>query len=114
VKPVLAFFGLTLVISAPLAAAPIEGILVDKACSAETKSHDAAKGHSRDCALMDDCKSSGFGIVTKDGKFLKFDAAGDKMALEALGKSTKENNFAVTVDGMVEADSIKVKSLKLM
>jgi hypothetical protein len=114
VKRVLSFlFGLTLLISAPLAAASVEGILVDKACSGETKTYDDAKAHSRDCALMDDCKASGFGVVTKDGKFLKFDPAGDKMALDALGKSSKENNITVTVDGMVEGDSIKVTSLKL-
>jgi hypothetical protein len=63
--------------------------------------------------MMDDCKASGYGLVTKDGKFLKFDAAGDKMALEALGKSSKQNNFTVIVDGMVEGSSIKVTSLKL-
>ncbi len=114
VKRVFSFlFGLTLLISAPLAAEPVEGILVDKACSGETKSYDAAKKHSRDCAMMDDCKASGFGVVTKDGKFLKFDAAGDKQALEALGKSSKQDNITVTVDGTVEGDSIKVKSLKL-
>ncbi len=106
-------FGLTFLVSTPLAAASVEGILVDKACSAETTTYDAAKEHSRDCALMDDCKASGFGVVTTDGKFLKFDAAGDKMAVEALGKSSKENNFTVTVDGTVEGNSIKVTSLKL-
>ena len=37
---------------------------------------DAAKSHTKDCALMPKCKASGYGVVTADGKFLKFDEDG--------------------------------------
>jgi hypothetical protein len=53
-------FVLTLVGAVPSFAETIEGILIDNMCSAEVqkKGFDAAKAHSKECALMDDCKST--------------------------------------------------------
>ena len=55
-------------LSAPLAAEKVEGYLVDKACSAKVVKGgvDAAKAHTKDCALMPNCKESGYGVVTAD------------------------------------------------
>ena len=44
--------------------------VVDVNCS--KKVADDPDSHTRDCALK--CAASGFGIVTKDQQFLKFDA----------------------------------------
>ena len=102
-------------VTLPLAAENVEGILVDKMCSAKIveKGYGAAKMHTKMCALMDPCKASGYGVVTADGKFLKFDAEGDKQALKALESTAKDDNITVKVDGTVSGDNLKVKSLSL-
>lgn len=99
----------------PLAAEKIEGYLVDKMCSTEVLKGgaDAAKAHTKECALMDSCKDSGFGVVTADGKFIKFDADGDRYAVKMLGLKNSEDNIQATVNGKVEGDTIAVAALQL-
>jgi hypothetical protein len=93
----------------------ISGYLVDKACSQElaAKGQKALAGHDRMCALMEPCAKSGFGVVTGDGKFIAFDAAGNKKALAAIKASKKEQDYRVTVTGDQQGDIIKVAALKL-
>jgi hypothetical protein len=99
----------------PAFAESVEGILMDNMCTGmvQKKGFDAAKGHTKECALMDNCKASGFAVVTADGKVLKFDAKGNEMAVKALEGSSKEDNLTVKVDGKVTGDSIAVSSLNL-
>lgn len=101
--------------AAALSAETVEGVLMDKMCSAKAAKEGfaAAKMHTNECALMPNCAKSGYGVVTEDGSFLKFDAAGDKQAAEALKATNKKDNITVTVDGKVSEDSIAVKSLKI-
>ena len=109
-------FALILLVGAlPLAAENVEGYLVDKMCSGKIveKGVGAAKMHTKMCALMDGCKASGFGVVTAEGEFLKFDGAGDKLALKVLEGTDKEDNISVTVDGKVKGGNIAVKGLSL-
>ena len=95
--------------------ATVQGFLVDKMCA----SHHASEGekwgkmHKRGCALMPDCVKDGYGVLTADGKFFKFDEAGDKKALKALKASDKANDLRVTVTGKKHGDTLKVSSLKL-
>lgn len=102
-------------LSVPLAAETVEGYLVDKMCSdgVVKKGVDAAKAHTKECALMPNCKGSGYGVVTADGKFLKFDKDGDRMAAKVLGFTSRKDNIKVTVDGEVKGDSIVVKAVQL-
>jgi len=95
-----------------------KGYLTDKMCgSGFVKSGDAkiaatkAKKHTKDCALADDCKASGFGVVV-GAKFLKFDEAGDKLALEYLNGTKKESNLLVAVNGTMDGNNLKVTSIK--
>ena len=96
----------------------LKGYLTDKMCGTGfTKTGDAktaaakAKKHTKDCALEENCMASGYGLVF-DGKFHKFDEAGDKIALEYLNKTKKENNLFVMVKGTMDGDKIKVTSVK--
>jgi hypothetical protein len=100
---------------APSFAETVEGILMDNMCSGmvQKKGYDAAKGHTKECALMDNCKDSGFAVVTPDGKVLKLDAKGNQMAIKALEGSSKTENLTVKVDGTVSGDAIAVSSLDL-
>ena len=83
--------------------------LVDTACSAKVK--DAPDSHTASCAIA--CANSGFGIIGSDGKYLKFDEAGNKRALAALKATKKTDHLRATVVGVRDGEIIKVKSVSL-
>jgi hypothetical protein len=84
--------------------------LMDVNCSRRAAADPDA--HTRDCALK--CAASGFGIVTKDQHFLKFDSAGNAKIVEALKASTKKDHLRVNVSGDVQGDTIRVDSISLL
>jgi hypothetical protein len=95
-------------------AATYKGYLVDKMCGTGfAKSGDVekatakAKKHTKDCALEENCKASGYGLLI-GAKFHKFDAAGDKLALSYLNKTKKESNLTVEVKGTMDGENINV------
>ncbi len=82
----------------------IDSMCVDKAKASPDK-------HTVKCALA--CEDGGYGILTADGKFLKFDEAGNAKTVAALQATKKTDALRVTVDGTLSGDEIKVTSLKL-
>ncbi len=92
------------------------GYLVDKMCAQkmtkldEAKATEKAMKHTKDCALEDMCKEDGYGLVS-NGKFIKFDDNGDKLAVAYFEKSTKEKDFLVDVSGTMDGDVMKVESI---
>ena len=84
-----------------------QGHLMDAMCAAKMK--DKAAGHKAKCALS--CAKSGFGLVTADGKYIKFDEAGNAKAQEALKATTKEQDLKIKVTGTLDGDTIQVESL---
>jgi len=84
--------------------------VVDVNCS--SKVADNADAHTRDCALK--CEKSGFGIVTEDKQFLKFDADGNAKILKQLKNSKETDHLRVNVKGDVNGDTLKVDSIKLL
>jgi hypothetical protein len=101
----------------------LKGVIIDKACSSKAEVRllpggieggmIVAEAHTRECALMPACQKSGYGIFTWDQKFVAFDSAGNRKALEAIKASKKLDDFEVEVTGILEGDTIKVESLKL-
>lgn len=95
----------------------MKGYLVDKMCATgmvkKTPEEAMAKAakHTKSCALDESCVESGFGLVY-DGKWIKFDEAGDKKALAWLKKTDKKNDLVVEVTGTHDGDIFKVASLK--
>jgi opacity protein-like surface antigen len=87
-------------------AATWSGTVVDTMC----KDKDVA-GHTRQCALG--CAKSGFGLVTSDGKFVKFDESGNAKALAALKASKKDKDLRAKVTGTLNGDVISVESIEL-
>lgn len=83
--------------------------IVDVACSAKVKANPDT--HTRDCALA--CSKSGYGIVTADGTFLKFDTKGNSEAAAALKASSNKDHLRATVSGERQGDTIKVSSVKM-
>lgn len=83
--------------------------LIDKQCS--RKAADNPDAHTRQCAMG--CAGSGYGILTSDGKFLKFDKAGDEKATSLLKQTDKKDHLRVTVDGEEKDGIVNVKSVKM-
>src|ERR1700733_13387997 len=81
--------------------------VVDVACAKKAAAD--ADSHTRECALA--CQKSGFGIVTADKKFLKFDADGNAKIVEQLKASSKTDHLRVDVSGDVKGDTITVTSV---
>ena len=110
----------------PAAAAggQVQGILIDQNNSwkAETRVVGGAlEGgilqaytYTRAEALKPESQKAGYGVVTFEGKYLKFDAAGNTKALALLKASKKEDYLKVEVAGEVQDDSIKVTSIKFI
>jgi hypothetical protein len=84
--------------------------VVDVNCSKKVAAD--PDSHSRDCAVK--CAASGFGIVTKDNQFLKFDNEGNAKIVDALKASDKKDHLRVDVSGDVQGDTLKVTTIKLM
>ena len=84
--------------------------VVDVNCS--TKVTADPDSHTRACALK--CAASGFGIVTQDKHFLKFDAEGNAKIVEALKASDEKDHLRVDVSGDVQGDTLKVTAIKLL
>ena len=91
--------------------ATLTGHLVDQMCGGEVKDSAKAAEHSKECALMDHCASSGYGIFA-DGKYVKFDAEGSKKAKALVEKTKKEKDIAIIAEGTLDGDSLTVASLK--
>jgi hypothetical protein len=81
------------------------GTVVDVMC----RGKDLAS-HTRECAVT--CSRSGYGLVTADGKFLKFDESGNAHTLAALKKLTKDKDLKAKVMGTVNGDVLKVESVE--
>jgi hypothetical protein len=103
-------------LTAPLALAEgnqvtLTGHLIDQMCGGEIKDAAKAKKHTKECALMDHCAQSGFGVLV-DGKFVKFDADGSSKAKAFLEKSSKKKDIQVTVEGTQDGDLLTLSSIK--
>src|SRR5436190_19280546 len=84
--------------------------VVDVNCSKKVAAD--PDSHPRTCALK--CAASGYGIVTKDKQFLKFDAEGNTKIVEALKASDRKDHLRVDVSGDLQGDTLKVSSIKLL
>src|ERR1700730_8273130 len=80
--------------------------VVDVNCSQKTAAD--PDSHTRACALK--CEASGFGILTKDNRVLKFDAQENHNIVEALKASDKKDHLRVNVSGDVQGGTLKVTS----
>ena len=84
--------------------------VIDTNCSKKAAAD--PDSHTRECALK--CQASGYGIITKDHKYLKFDSAGNAKIAEALKSSDKKDHLRVDVTGDVKDDTLQVSSIKLL
>jgi hypothetical protein len=83
--------------------------MVDTMCQQKVKA-DTDK-HPVSCALK--CADSGYSIQASDGKWLKLDDAGNKLAVSELKATKKKDHIRVNVSGDLKGDSLAVSSLKM-
>ncbi|MBK9314109.1 MAG: hypothetical protein IPM55_07680 [Acidobacteria bacterium] len=92
----------------------LTGHIVDKACSARFANKEnpqvASAAHTKNCALMEGCAKSGFGVFA-DGKYVEFDEKGTAMAKAALEKSTKDKGATFKVSGKMVDGKLAVASI---
>jgi len=84
--------------------------MIDTQCSTKAKANPDA--HTKSCALA--CAKSGFGIVDKNGNYLKFDTKGNQEAKSLLESGSKQDHIRVNVSGKKEGDVIHVDSVKML
>ena len=106
------------VVSFVYAQAPVRltGYMVDVKCAIEhakgkpEEDMKFAAEHTKDCALMEECLKSGYGIFS-DGKWYPFDAKGNELAKALLKNTQKEDHIKVTVKGINRDGKILVQQL---
>ena len=82
----------------------LDGHLMPSKCK-----NDDPKTHTAKCALI--CKSSGFGVVTTDGKYLPFTPAGSEKAITMLHSTGKTADLQVSVQGTRQGALLAVESI---
>ena len=94
----------------------LTGYVVDVMCFAEhvgakpEAATKAAAEHTKECALMEDCVKSGYGIYV-DGKWYPFDAKGNGLAKALFEKTSKKDHIKMIVEGMKHDGKILVEKL---
>jgi hypothetical protein len=116
---VISVFALVALAAAPIAASDAKEqtwkdvSVTDNHCFAQLK--DTPEKHTKSCLQLQKCESSGYGVITTDGKdkkFVKFDSKGNDLTVEALKTAKKTEGLKATVVGEMSGDTIKVKSIK--
>ena len=82
------------------------GTVVDVMC----KGKDLAS-HTTKCAVA--CAKGGYGLVSSDGKFLKFDETGNAKTLAILKKTTREKDVKAKVTGTLQDEVIQVETIEI-
>jgi hypothetical protein len=87
---------------------------VDKQCadSVREDSHpeDFIKHHTKDCALMENCRRKGYTLYVQPGWF-DLDKHGNYLAVKVLQKSKRNRAFFVRIEGSAQAGILKVKRI---
>lgn len=82
----------------------VNGHLMPSKCKNEDP-----KTHTAKCALI--CKSSGFGVVTADGKYVPFSPTGNEKAIAMLQSTGKTADLQVSVQGTRQGALLAVESI---
>ena len=85
-------------------AAQVQGVLMDKMCSAEAakKGQKFAASHDTKCALDAACQKSGYGVFRADNKLLALDAAGNATGRTA-DVAPNTDQFSLRLDHRISA-----------
>jgi hypothetical protein len=96
--------------------AAFQGVVVDRNCGDDILKHgrQIILKQRRDCSLMKHYLRDGYGIVTNDNNFFKFDDLGNKKAIQLLKNINHKDDLKVIVNGDIDGDTIKVTNMSLL
>ena len=109
--------------AAEISETKVQGVLIDKMCSFKAETRIVRGGlleggiitiypHKRQCALMPECRKSGYGVFTYDHRFLPFDELGNQKALAHFKQAKQEDDFRVEVAGQSQGEVFRVASIR--
>jgi hypothetical protein len=88
------------------------GTIIDNTCATANKDKlgDFVKTHTKDCAMMPGCASSGYSLYTEDGKLIAFTGKSNLKVKSYL----KDSNTKLTVEvrGTTKNDKLEARSIK--
>lgn len=84
-------------------------VVIDTLCLSTFKAD--PDRHTTECALQ--CVKGGYGLISADGTYLKFDTAGNAKTVAALKATRKADHLRVTVIGERDGNAIKVTSISI-
>jgi hypothetical protein len=92
----------------------ITGYLVDVACSGRRARKPGPPAvHSKSCLQMPSCNDSGYGVLTEDKQFIRFDEGGNQKVRKLLAETDKDHDFKVSVSGSMDGDKMKISRIDL-
>ena len=98
-----------------MAVSAMKGYVVDQMCAKgiakKENMMEKAAGHTKACALEENCAESGYGLFS-DGKYYPFDEAGSKKAHELIEKTSKKKEIMVEVTGTLNGATLAVSDIK--
>ncbi len=91
----------------------LQGWLIDAHCAARyIAAGDMPVSHPRWCLLQPACVASGYGVMTAQGRFWRFNRVGSIRALLMLRASNRKMNLRITVRGQERGPILYVRSLR--
>jgi hypothetical protein len=101
-------------ISASAADSVVKGYLLDSSCAANLQKNErSGAGHTKGCLQLPNCEKSGYGVLTEDRKFIRFDKEGNERAKKFIAALSKNTDIKVTVSGEVNGDTMTVSKIEL-
>ncbi len=90
----------------------VKGYLIDASCQAKHSGESGfAEGHDKDCLQM--CAKSGYGVLTDEGKYVKFDADGNKKVETFIKETEHDSDWKVEVNGEMKGELMSIASISL-
>ncbi|WP_137285177.1 hypothetical protein [Halorussus salinisoli] len=93
----------------------LEGYVIDNGCVRKNARDDlleAARTHTRDCALMGHCVESGYSLVNEGERMVMLDAAATPKVVHAVEESDREEGIRLRVERHREDDRMRTDSVE--
>ncbi|HLJ26263.1 MAG TPA: hypothetical protein VKY85_06100 [Candidatus Angelobacter sp.] len=95
----------------------IKGVLLDTFCYDRLKPKGhleiSSAMHSRDCLRAPLCSRGGFGVLTEDKRYIKFDQDGNEKVRKFIATFSRETDIRITVTGAVDGDKMTITKIEL-
>jgi len=92
----------------------VNGYLLDVACSGRRMQKPGPPAsHSRGCLQVPECSNSGYGILTAEKRFIRFDEQGNEKVRKLLAETSRQSDFKIAVTGTMDGDRLKVSKIEL-